>query len=144
NANDCAMYFNLFCEPIGNGMQGGYCIPRSPMHCASCAMDSDCGILSERCIKAPNDSSAACHIDCSIDGATACPADYDCASVPDGGAMRKLCVPKIGDCLGNSTLGGFCDRVGLPQPCWRQNSAGKCTGQRQCLMGSKRYDKCDA
>jgi hypothetical protein len=140
--NDCAFILNAFCEAITPGSPDGWCIPHSPTHCSACTKDADCGALSERCLQAPGDIAKACHIDCALSGAAACPPDYDCANVPDGNVMRKLCVPKLGVCL--DAIGGYCDRVALPQPCSRTNQAGTCTGQRVCLMLQKRFDKCDA
>jgi hypothetical protein len=46
---DCLLAPNFFCEAAQPGATVGLCIPRSPMHCASCNSDSDCGILAERC-----------------------------------------------------------------------------------------------
>jgi hypothetical protein len=142
--SDCDVFMhNLFCEATTPGASSGWCIPRSPMHCSSCTADSDCGNLSERCLTAPNDIAPACHIDCALGGAGACPTDYDCTTVNDGGTSRQLCLPKTKVCL--DSLGGFCDRVTLPQPCERDNAAGSCVGQRVCLGGgSVRYDKCNA
>ena len=145
---DCAkLPGGLFCEPKQAGSSDGYCILPSSQHCATCSKDSECGALAERCLRAPGDIAAACHIDCSL-SAAACPSDYDCVDVPDGpatpdmgAATRKLCVPKIKVCL--DSLGGFCDRVALPQSCARENDAGSCNGQRTCLPGG-RYDKCGA
>ncbi len=142
---DCAaLPGGLFCEPKTAGATDGYCIPPSPFHCAMCGKDSDCGVLAESCTLAPGDIAAACHIDCSLSTA-ACPSDYDCVSVTESGpgptAMRMLCVPKLAVCL--DSLGGFCDRVALPQPCQRDNDAGSCNGQRPCLAGG-RYDRCGA
>src|SRR5581483_702030 len=62
--NDCAGLVNWFCEAITPGDKNGLCIPHSPMHCASCNSDADCGILAERCFQAPGDTMPACHIDC--------------------------------------------------------------------------------
>lgn len=145
--SDCAaLPGGLFCEPKTAGSADGYCIPPSPAHCASCSVDSDCGVLAERCSVAPGDIAAACHIDCAL-SATACPTDYACTSVDEPGPMpgtlvnRKLCLPKTKVCL--DALGGYCDRVSLPQDCARQNDAGSCIGQRTCLPGG-RYDKCGA
>src|SRR5262249_54790234 len=56
---------------------------------------------------------------------------------------RKLCRP-TGVAVCSDALGGFCDRVTLPQPCSRSNSAGMCAGQRACLAASQRYDRCGA
>lgn len=144
---DCAgLPGGLYCEPQAAGDKDGFCIPPSPLHCASCQTDRDCGALAERCLLAPSDIAPACHIDCSL-SAAACPSDYECTSVEDPGpgpgpaTMRKLCLPKSKVCL--DALGGYCDRVALPQPCERQNKAGSCTGQRTCLAGG-RYDKCGA
>ena len=146
SATDCASYPNLFCEAIKAGSPIGYCIPRSPAHCASCSMDAECGSLAERCVAGPGDPAPACHIDCALGGAAACPPDYVCTSVTDGTAMRTLCAPKpIASvpvaCL--DALGGFCDRVSSPATCVRANTSGLCTGSRACLS-SKRYDKCSA
>ena len=145
--SDCAaLPGGLFCEPKTAGSTDGYCIPPSPTHCASCSADSDCGVLAERCSLAPGDIAPACHIDCAL-SAAACPTDYACTSVdepgPTPGSMvsRKLCLPKTRVCL--DALGGYCDRVSLPQDCARQNDAGSCLGQRTCLPGG-RYDKCGA
>jgi hypothetical protein len=129
------------------GAKTGLCIPRSPAHCASCASDADCGSLSERCIAGPGDTAPACHVDCALAGADACPPDYACTPVKDGNATRSLCVPKpvAGQpvaCL--DSLGGWCDRIAAPQDCVRTNCAGTCTGQRVCIVQSKRFDKCGA
>ena len=140
--NDCAMQLNAFCEPITAGSANGYCVPRSPTHCASCKVDSDCGSLAERCIQGPGDIAPACHIDCALAGAAACPSDYTCSAVQDGNMNRQLCLPNLGTCL--DAIGGFCDRTGLPQACTRVNSAGTCNGQRACLNVAQRYDKCGA
>jgi len=142
---DCAgLPGGLFCEPKAAGDKEGFCIPPSPSHCATCSKDSECGVLAERCSLAPGDSAPACHIDCSLSTA-ACPSDYECVSVDEPGpgpaTSRKLCLPKIKVCL--DALGGYCDRVALPQFCQRSNTAGTCTGQRPCLAGG-RYDKCAA
>ena len=145
---DCAaLPGGLFCEAKKAGSSDGFCVPPSSKHCASCRADSDCGSLSQRCLQAPGDLAPACHIDCSL-SAAACPSDYDCQEVADGSASgdmgvptRKLCVPKAKLCL--DSLGGSCDRVSLPQTCWRENDAGGCTGQRTCLPGG-RYDRCGA
>lgn len=142
---DCAsLPGGLFCEAKSAGSSDGFCVPASGKHCASCRKDSDCGSLSERCLQAPGDIAPACHIDCSLSTA-ACPSDYECLDVADGspsGDMgapsRKLCVPKTKLCL--DSLGGFCDRVSLPQACWRENDAGACTGQRSCLAGGRRRE----
>lgn len=147
NQMDCAaLPGGLFCEPKSAGSSDGFCVPASSRHCASCRKDSDCG-LSGRCLQAPGDIAPACHVDCSLSVA-ACPSDYECLDVPDGSSggdmgvsSRKLCVPKAKLCL--DSLGGFCDRVSLPQTCWRENDAGACTGQRSCLPGG-RYDRCAA
>jgi hypothetical protein len=145
---DCAgLPGGLFCAPKKAGSSDGFCVPPSGKHCASCRSDSDCGSLSEACIQAPSDIAPACHIDCSL-SAAACPSDYECLDVPSaptgadmGASSRKLCLPKAKLCL--DSLGGFCDRVSLPQTCWRENDAGACTGQRTCLPGG-RYDRCGA
>ena len=94
-----------------------------------------------RCSQAPGDTAKACHVDCSISGADACPADYACTQVTEGAQVRKLCLPNGKVC--NDALGGFCDRNPLPQSCSRSNDAGVCNGQRQCLA-TGRYDKCGA
>ncbi|HNN95715.1 MAG TPA: hypothetical protein PKI03_25725, partial [Pseudomonadota bacterium] len=145
---DCAgLPGGLYCAPQKAGSPDGFCVPSSSKHCASCRMDSECGSLSEACLQAPGDIAPACHIDCSL-SAAACPSDYDCLDVPGGAGggdmgtgSRKLCVPKAKLCL--DSLGGSCDRVSLPQTCWRENDAGSCTGQRPCLAGG-RYDRCGA
>ncbi len=139
---DCMNEANAFCEALSAGSPDGYCIPRSPTHCAQCAQDADCGSLAERCIKAPGDLGLACHVDCALAGAAACPSDYTCATVADGNLMRQLCVPKGGVCV--DALGGFCDRVTAPEPCTRSNAAGTCVGERDCLVNSRRYDVCGA
>jgi hypothetical protein len=139
---DCANLLNAFCEAVSAGAPDGYCIPRSPSHCASCTMDSDCGTLSERCMQAPGDIALACHVDCSLAPNDACPADYTCSLIMDGNTKRNLCVPKGGVCL--DSVGGWCDRVQLPQFCQRVNNAGECSGQRACLGNAQRYDKCSA
>ncbi|MCS6913854.1 MAG: hypothetical protein RMK29_01725 [Myxococcales bacterium] len=138
---DCANLLHMFCSPTSPGSQEGFCVPRHSAHCASCSLDNECGSMSERCFTAPGDISAACHIDCSLAGAAACPEDYTCTEVMDSGQLRKLCRPKSGVCL--DSLGGYCDRIALPQVCLRSNAAGTCSGQRNCLA-LRRYDKCNA
>ena len=141
--SDCGASTNFFCEPLVVGGTDGYCIPHSPAHCLSCMSDSDCGSLTETCFQAPGDINNACHIDCSIAGDSACPSDYSCTDQTVNGVARKLCRPKIiPTCL--DAIGGFCDRLTLPQACLRVNGSGTCIGQRSCLAGVKRFDKCDA
>jgi hypothetical protein len=141
--SDCGVSNLFFCESITPGSPDGYCIPHSPAHCLSCMADKDCGSLSEVCFQAPGDIAQACHVDCSLAGDSACPQDYSCTDQMVNGQPRKLCRPKlIPNCL--DAIGGFCDRLGLPQPCLRTNTAGSCLGQRSCLPGVKRFDKCDA
>lgn len=140
---DCGTGTAFFCESVTAGSANGYCIPHSPAHCLSCTADVDCGSLSEVCFKAPGDNTTACHIDCTLAGASACPQDYACTDQTVGGQARKLCRPKvIPTCL--DSVGGFCDRLTIPQPCLRTNGAGSCIGERACLAGSKRFDKCSA
>jgi hypothetical protein len=139
---DCNGIPTSFCEPISAGSTDGYCIPRSPSHCLSCQADSDCGSLSEACFVGPNDNAKACHVDCAIAGAAACPNDYGCNSVTVNGTVRMMCTPTVGTCL--DAVGGYCDRVAIPQSCSRTNSAGACVGQRACLAGSNRYGACAA
>jgi hypothetical protein len=122
-----------FCEAVASGSDAGECIPNSPSHCLECAQDSDCGSLAERCVQAPGDIAKACHVDCTL-SAAACPSDYQC----QGG----LCAPLVGIC--EDALGGYCDRLNIPQPCQRSNDAGTCIGERDCLATSKRFDKCSA
>jgi hypothetical protein len=134
---------NYFCEPITAGSSNGYCIPHSPAHCLSCTQDSDCGSLSEVCFQAPGDNAMACHIDCSLSGASACPSDYSCVAETVNGQGRMLCRPNgIADCL--DAVGGYCDRLAVPQACTRTNTAGNCTGERTCMSGSNRFSDCDA
>lgn len=138
---DCdALPGSLTCQPERAGDAAGLCVPQSANHCASCEKDAECGILSERCLQTPGDVAPACHLDCSLSAAV-CPTDYECVAVTDGGKARKLCAPKTKLCL--DSLGGYCDRVALPQTCSRKNSAGQCIGQRACLAGG-RYDRCAA
>jgi hypothetical protein len=140
---DCGASDAFFCEPITPNSPDGYCIPHSPAHCLSCKTDADCGSLSETCFQAPGDNAPACHVDCSIAGQSACPSDYACTDQSVNNNARKLCRPlSVPTCL--DAIGGYCDRLKTPQPCTRTNPAGACLGQRQCLPGPKRFDKCDA
>jgi hypothetical protein len=137
--SDCGVGAPFFCAP---GSDGGVCIPHSPAHCASCTTDSDCGHHGEICIQVPGDNAPACHVDCSLSSA-ACPADYACTTVDVAGTMRQLCTPiATSTCL--DAVGGYCDRVTLPLPCTRTNTAGSCLGERDCMVGAKRFDKCNA
>ncbi len=131
---------SVTCQPERAGDPAGLCVPPSANHCASCEKDAECGMMAERCLQAPGDIAPACHLDCSL-SAGVCPSDYECQAITDGGKARKLCVPKTKLCL--DSLGGYCDRVALPQTCARKNSAGQCIGQRACLAGG-RYDRCAA
>jgi hypothetical protein len=142
--SDCGPTTNYFCEPVMAGSTQGYCIPHSPAHCLSCAQDSDCGSLSEVCFQATGDDAKACHVDCSIADQSACPSDYSCVTEMVNGTNRQVCRPKppVTNCL--DATGGYCDRLGIPQPCTRSNDAGSCDGRRACLTAPKRFDKCDA
>jgi len=134
---------NFFCDPSTPGAASGFCAPRSPAHCKTCSQSSECGALSETCGTADGDTVKACHVDCSIAGADACPPDYECVATTLDGAAAKVCRPSGGlSCL--DALGGFCDRVATPQTCKRSNTAGQCVGQRTCLTASTRYDNCGA
>jgi hypothetical protein len=94
------------------------------------------------CFQAPGDNALACNVDCSIAGADACPPDYTCTAETVNGAARKLCRPtSVATCL--DAVGGYCDRLAVPQPCVRANAAGSCNGERNCLP-SKRFDVCGA
>ena len=140
--SDCSAIPDAFCEPVAGGALNGLCVPRSPAHCMACASDAECGSLAEACFVAPGDVSAACHVDCTLGGAAACPVDYTCASASVNGSPRQVCVPTAGTCA--DALGGFCDRVNAPEPCKRLNAAGECGGQRTCIAASARYSACDA
>lgn len=140
--SDCGGSANYFCDPITAGSPDGYCVPHSPSHCLSCAVDADCGSLSEVCFLAPGDIQEACHVDCAISGENACPPEYTCTDQTVNGVARKLCRPNIPTCL--DAIGGYCDRLVIPQPCTRTNPAGTCLGQRECIPGTKRFDKCGA
>jgi hypothetical protein len=140
--SDCAAATGYFCDPLVAGSAEGYCVAHSPEHCASCAHDADCGALSESCFLAPGDSALACHVDCSISGADACPSDYTCTSETVKGVARKLCRPTlVPDCA--DAQGGFCDVVTTPQACGRANTNGACTGQRACDL-TQRFEACPA
>lgn len=140
---DCADYpFDGFCDPITAGSTDGYCVPHSPAHCLACDDDSKCGSLSELCFQAPGDIGMACHVDCSIAGEDACPAEYSCQPIDVNGTTRNLCRPNVASCV--DAVGGFCDRVSIPQSCSRENAAGTCLGQRECIPLSKRFDVCGA
>lgn len=132
----------FFCDPISAGDTNGFCVPPSAAHCASCSTDADCGVLSEACALAPGDAAPACHVDCSLGGASACPGDYVCSSVTVNGTARQLCVPSSGGCEG--ALGGFCDRVPGPIPCSEVAADGTCTGQRSCDSSTFRFGACNA
>lgn len=138
---DCADGF--FCDPTTPGAASGFCAPRSPAHCKTCAANADCGSLSETCGVAAGDTVKACHVDCTIGGAAACPADYTCEATTLDGNAAKVCRP-AGNLSCLDALGGFCDRVATPQTCSRTNAAGTCVGQRTCLTASTRYNSCGA
>ncbi len=141
--SDCGLGTTYFCEAVTEGSANGYCIPHSPAHCLSCATDSDCGSLSEVCFQAPGDSAKACNIDCALAGDSACPPDYACTPETVGGQPRQLCRPKgYPSCL--DAVGGYCDRLAIPQACVRLNSAGTCVGSRTCMPGSQRFSACGA
>lgn len=140
--SDCATA-GFFCEPITAGATDGYCIPQSPAHCLSCTTDADCGSLSETCFQHPGDVAPACHVDCSIAGAAACPSDYSCVQETVNNVSRMLCVPTaVPHCL--DAQGGFCDRLTTAQPCERTDSAGSCVGERTCDASTGRFTGCSA
>jgi hypothetical protein len=141
--SDCGTTPAYFCEPVTAGSTSGYCIPHSPADCLSCKQDSDCGSLSEVCFQAPGDNALSCNVDCSIAGASACPPDYTCTPEMVNGAARQLCRPNlIATCL--DAVGGYCDRLSVPQPCIRTNTAGNCVGERTCMQPSDRFSDCNA
>lgn len=131
----------FFCEAISPGAIDGYCIPRSPAHCAACDDNADCGHFTEVCIVGPNDVASACHVDCALAGADACPADYSCTSIDIGNTTRMLCVPSE-PCA--DAQGGFCDNVVGPLACSRENAEGVCIGERTCDAASERFTACGA
>ncbi len=134
---------NFFCDPTTPGATSGSCVPRSPAHCKTCNTNAECGSLSETCGVAAGDTVKACHVDCTIGGQAACPADYTCEQTTLDGVAAKVCRPAGGiSCL--DSLGGFCDRVATPQTCTRKNVAGTCVGQRTCLAASTRFSSCAA
>lgn len=134
---------NFFCDPSTPGATTGSCVPRSPAHCKTCSTNAECGALSETCGVADGDTVKACHVDCTIGGQAACPADYTCEATTLDGVAAKVCRPAGGlSCL--DSLGGFCDRVATPQTCTRKNTAGTCVGQRTCLAASTRFSTCGA
>lgn len=137
---DCGA--SSFCEPTKAGSADGRCVAPSGAHCLSCAEDSDCGSPSAVCFQAIGDSVKACHVDCALAGAAACPEDYTCVEQNANGHPRKVCLPKVAKCL--DALGGFCDGKEASKPCSRESMAGTCTGERVCLAESKRFDKCSA
>jgi hypothetical protein len=140
--SDCAAATGYFCDPLIAGSAQGYCVAHSPEHCASCVHDADCGALSESCFLAPGDDALACHVDCSISGADACPPDYTCTSETVKGVARKLCRPTlVPDCA--DAQGGYCDVVTTPQACGRANASGVCTAQRACDL-TQRFEACPA
>jgi hypothetical protein len=143
NQMDCGgVGAKFFCDPLKPGSANGYCVPHSPAHCLSCNVAGDCGTLSEECFLAPGDKDKACHVDCALSGEDACPPEYTCTDETVNGAARKLCRPNLPTCI--DAVGGYCDRVSIPQSCSRNNAAGQCVGERDCLVGSKRFDKCNA
>ena len=85
---------NSFCDPETPGATSGFCVPRSPAHCKTCAQNAECGGLSERCGTAAGDAVKACHVDCSIAGDAACPADYTCQQTTLDGVAAKVCRPR--------------------------------------------------
>jgi len=141
--SDCGSTNDFFCAPTTADAADGYCVPRSPAHCLSCASDAECGSLSEVCFLAPGDAAKACHVDCAIAGDAACPADYACTDQMVNGQARKLCRPKSATtCL--DALGGYCDRLPMARPCARESAEGTCAGTRECLTDSGRFDACNA
>jgi len=81
-------------------------------------------------------------VDCALAGEDGCPPEYDCEDINVDGTWRKLCRPNVPTCL--DAVGGYCDRISIPQSCARTNSAGNCLGQRTCLGGSQRFNLCSA
>ncbi|HEY3358046.1 MAG TPA: hypothetical protein VGQ83_32655 [Polyangia bacterium] len=140
---DCGDGADYFCNPAAAGTTAGYCTPKSPVHCMTCAVDADCGPLATACVQPPGDAARSCHVDCALAGPSACPADYTCADVTVGGATRRLCLPASpAACL--EAQGGFCDRVTAAQACGLTNESGTCTGQRACDASSQRFGRCSA
>ncbi len=140
--DDCPEGGDFFCEAISPGAMDGYCIPRSPAHCAPCENNSDCGYFTETCLTAPGSAQSACHVDCALAGADACPPDYSCTAVVLGNTTRQLCVPDEPLCA--DALGGYCDHVAGPLACSRANADGVCVGERSCDAATERFTACGA
>jgi hypothetical protein len=134
--DDCSG--DLVCMPATVGALRGTCMPASAMHCASCASDADCDSPTARCLQAPGDVQAACHLDCSL-SFLACPPDYNCAPVLDGPITRSLCLPMSNLC--GPAQGGACTGAAT-QPCSRSGPGGTCVGKRTCVNGV--FGACDA
>ncbi len=90
---------------------------------------------------ASGDVQAACHVDCSLGGAAACPPSYGCTVQSFDGGQVQLCVPDGGVCLNSEA--GFCDRVASPQACDRVNAGGSCSGDRTCQADGQ-FSTCNA
>ncbi len=108
------------------------CVPRHVPLCRPCMAHTDCAVAGAReqayCLPADDpDEGRFCATACGDD--LACPAGYDCATVPlPGGAEARLCRPSAGLCQ--------CRPDWSTEPyettCVVRNDLGACEGVRTC------------
>jgi hypothetical protein len=120
------------CSPIQQ--TGGdlvyVCLSRFVDLCRPCDVDDDCnsefGVGTNACIDFQGDGSF-CGVACTAD--TDCADGYTCQDVQlASGALSKQCVPAEGECACTETY----IKQQARTDCYRENTFGKCTGERLC------------
>lgn len=134
------------------------CVPDLDQLCKQCKNDGECGLPSDRCLKAPL-GDLFCARDCSVD--SLCPNGFTCvtlaaytdAGAPDAGASDagadgsaplpgvpfKWCVPN-----GGSSCPCNDKRDGVVHDCFVKNAYGTCTGDETCNAMKGKFEGCDA
>jgi hypothetical protein len=110
------------------------CAPGSMDLCRPCTVNSDCistgADAGQKCISYEA-AGSFCGTHCETDeGATGCPAGYECLEVTDvSGATVNQCILAEGEC---ACVQWFSDQ-GAKTECYSENDWGKCVGDRSCV-----------
>ncbi len=121
------------CGNVANPPDVQYiCLPRHPALCHPCTTSDDCrgdhsgeGSL---CVVYDPAVGQFCGGACEDDAD--CPAGYTCAerAVAEGGRALQCVLADGAECTCNAMS------LGKRTPCWQENAAGRCVGERTCTM----------
>ena len=109
------------------------CVPPIRSLCLSCATDSDCNAVGDRCLALGGRTS--CTKDCLL--TNQCPQGYTCRAVSLDGSVARQCIPDTGTCECSAVT------AGLTRSCKRSAPQGTCWGVERCLP-SGLWRACDA